>query len=60
MTASEREELRRRLMEVRRQRREAPTVVFFGRELRSVHARALALTHRDSIIVIGEVVPDRL
>ena len=30
MTASEREELRRRLMEVRRQRREAPTVVFFG------------------------------
>ena len=30
MTASEREELRRRLMEVRHQRREAPTVVFFG------------------------------
>ena len=29
-TASEREELRRRLMEVRRQRRETPTVVFFG------------------------------
>ena len=30
LTASEREELRRRLMEVRRQRREVPTVVFFG------------------------------
>ena len=27
---SEREELRRRRMEVRRQRREVPTVVFFG------------------------------
>ena len=30
MTASEREELRRRLMEVRRQRMEVPTAVFFG------------------------------
>ena len=30
VTASEREDLRRRLMEVRRQRRETPTVVFFG------------------------------
>ena len=29
-TASEREELRRRLMQVRQQRRETPTVVFFG------------------------------